>query len=119
MPAYLLATREDHIAPAASVFRGALLFGGKVRYVLAGAGHTAGVVNPPARRKYSYWTGGRPLGTLEQWTANAVEAEGSWWPDWFAWIEAQASARAPRRMPGEGTLTPICDAPGTYVRIRS
>ena len=119
VPVYLLATREDHIAPATSVFRGALLFGGKVRYVLAGAGHTAGVVNPPARRKYSYWTGGRPLGTLEQWTANAVETEGSWWPDWFAWIEAQASARAPRRMPGEGALTPICDAPGTYVRIRS
>ena len=116
IPTYFLAAKEDHIAPAASVFRGALLFGGPVRYVLAGSGHTAGVINPPAKQKYSYWTGGRPFGTLERWTERAAETKGSWWPDWFTWLESQAPDKVPARTPGQGALTAICDAPGTYVR---
>ncbi len=119
VPTYVLATQEDHIAPAASVFRGAMLFGGAMRYVLAGAGHTAGVVNPPAQRKYAFWTGDRPVGTLEQWRAGAVETEGSWWPDWLAWTEVQAPKRVPLRVPGDRCLPPLCDAPGSYVRVRS
>ena len=118
VPTYFLAAREDHIAPAASVFRGALLFGGPVRYVLAGSGHIAGVINPPHKPKYSYWTSGRPFGTLEQWTDKAAETPGSWWPDWLAWVEAQAPQKVAARTPGDGRLAPICDAPGEYVRVR-
>ena len=101
------------------MYRGATMFGGPVRYVLAGAGHTAGVVNPPGRRKYAYRAGGRPFGTLDDWVSRSVEVEGSWWPDWFAWVEAQAAERVPPRVPGEGGLAPLCDAPGEYVRVRS
>ena len=118
-PTYFLAAKDDHIAPAASVFRGALLFGGPVRYVLAGSGHIAGVINPPSKAKYSYWTSGRPHGSLEQWTAFAAETKGSWWPDWFAWVEGQAPRKVPARTPGDGRLAPICDAPGEYVRVRN
>ncbi len=119
LPSYFLAAKEDHIAPAASVFRGALLFGGPVRYVLAGSGHIAGVVNPPSKSKYQYWTGPRPAGTLAEWSAEAVETPGSWWPDWFAWIEEQAPQRVPARRPGEGRLRALGDAPGDYVRVKS
>ncbi len=119
VPTYFLAARDDHIAPAASVFRGALLFGGPVRYVLAGSGHIAGVINPPSKAKYSYWTSGRPFGSLEEWTAFAAETKGSWWPDWFAWVEGQAPRKVSARIPGDGRLAPICDAPGEYVRVKN
>jgi polyhydroxyalkanoate synthase len=118
-PIYNLATREDHIAPAKSVFLGAQYFGGPVRFVLSGSGHIAGVVNPVAKAKYQYWLGGRPEGELEDWMANATEHGGSWWPDWLAWIVAQNVERVPARKPGNGKLKPIEDAPGSYVRVRS
>ena len=119
IPIYNLATREDHIAPAKSVFVGSKFFGGDVKYVLAGSGHIAGVVNPPARQKYQYWTGGKPgTGTLEAWIAKAKEHPGSWWPDWLAWIKKQDGATVPARTPGGGKLQPIEDAPGSYVKVR-
>ena len=119
VPIYQLATREDHIAPAQSVFTGAKIFGGEVRFVLAGSGHIAGIVNPAARPKYQYWTGPRPEGAYEDWLQQAEEHPGTWWPDWIAWLEAQASAKVPARTPGAGKLAPLCDAPGTYVKIRA
>jgi polyhydroxyalkanoate synthase len=119
IPIYNLATREDHIAPAKSVYLGSSAFGGPMRYVLAGSGHIAGVVNPPAKNKYQYWTGSKPRGEdVETWIASAEEHPGSWWPDWFAWIKAQAPAKLPARQPGGGVLTPIEDAPGSYVKMR-
>ena len=118
-PIFNLATREDHIAPALSVFEGSRKFGGPVDYVLAGSGHIAGVVNPPAKPKYGYWTGGPVRGRLEDWIAAATENKGSWWPYWFSWIEAQAPERVPARIPGEGALPSLAPAPGTYVRIKS
>jgi polyhydroxyalkanoate synthase len=118
-PIYNLATREDHIAPARSVLKGSALFGGPVTFVLAGSGHIAGVVNPPYKPKYQYWTGGKLAGTLDEWLASAKETPGSWWPHWFQWVEAQAQARVPAREPGEGKLKALCDAPGTYVKERS
>jgi polyhydroxyalkanoate synthase len=119
VPIYNLATREDHIAPAQSVFLGSKFFGGPVRYVLAGSGHIAGVINPPAKQKYQYWTGGKAgRGKLESWLAKAKEHPGSWWPDWLAWIKQQDDATAPARAPGGGTLKPIEDAPGSYVKVR-
>jgi len=119
VPVYDLAAREDHIAPARSVFNGAKFFGGPVRYVMSGSGHIAGVVNPADKPKYQFWTGGSPEGTFEDWVAAAKETPGSWWVDWIAWVTAQAPARIPAREVGAGKLTPICDAPGEYVRVKA
>jgi polyhydroxyalkanoate synthase len=119
-PLYNLATREDHIAPAESVFLGSKYFGGPVTFVLAGSGHIAGVVNPPGRHKYQYWTGGKAgTGTVESWLKQATEHPGSWWPHWLEWIKAQDATEVPARQPGDGALTPIEDAPGRYVRVRA
>ncbi|RIK85967.1 MAG: class I poly(R)-hydroxyalkanoic acid synthase [Hyphomicrobiales bacterium] len=118
IPIYNLATREDHIAPARSVFVGSGHFGGEVEYVMAGSGHIAGVVNPPSLGKYQHWTGGKPVGTFEDWVAKATENPGSWWPHWQAWIERQDGAKVDARKVGGGKLKPLADAPGEYVRVR-
>jgi polyhydroxyalkanoate synthase len=118
IPVYNLAAREDHIAPARSVFLGCKSFGGDVEYVMAGSGHIAGVVNPPAANKYQYWTGGKPEGAFEDWVAQATENPGSWWPHWHAWIERQDGSKVKARKVGKGPLKAIADAPGDYVRVR-
>src|SRR6478672_3679392 len=119
VPIYNLATREDHIAPAKSVLLGSKFFGGPVRFVLSGSGHIAGVVNPPEKQKYQYWTGAKPRNAdLDGWLAKAKEHPGSWWPDWLAWLRKQSSAEAPARVPGDSKLKPIEDAPGSYVKVR-
>ena len=114
IPVYELAAKEDHIAPARSAFNGAKSLGGPVRYVMAGSGHIAGVVNPPSKPKYQYWTDGPVEGEFEDWVKRAKETPGSWWPDWLAWLTAQASEKVPARTPGDGKLKPIGDAPGEY-----
>jgi polyhydroxyalkanoate synthase len=119
IPIYDLAAREDHIAPAKSVFVGAQYFGGPVKYVMAGSGHIAGVVNPAEKPKYQFWSGGPPKGAFEDWVAAAQETPGSWWPDWIKWIDAQAPERVPAREPGSPKHPPIVDAPGDYVRMKS
>jgi polyhydroxyalkanoate synthase len=119
IPIYNLATREDHIAPAQSVFTGSQCFGGPVEHVVAGSGHIAGVVNPPAKVKYQYWTGGPPEGRYADWLAQAQEHPGSWWPHWFSWLEAQAPKTVAAREPGGGKLAPLADAPGTYVKVKA
>ncbi len=119
VPIYNLATREDHIAPPKSVLLGCKFFGGPVRFVMSGSGHIAGVVNPPAKNKYQYWTGQRPRNAdLDGWLAKAKEYPGSWWPDWLVWLTRQGPTEVPARVPGEGALKAIEDAPGSYVRIR-
>jgi polyhydroxyalkanoate synthase len=119
MPVYNLAAREDHIAPAKSVFFGSSFFGGPVRFVLSGSGHIAGVVNPVAKGKYQFWTGTQPAGAdFDHWLKAATEHHGSWWPDWLAWLKEQDAQEVPARQPGGGRLKPIEDAPGSYVRMR-
>ncbi|OHV85182.1 poly(3-hydroxyalkanoate) polymerase subunit PhaC [Ensifer sp. LCM 4579] len=118
IPIYNLATKEDHIAPAKSVFLGSQLFGGKVTFVLSGSGHIAGVVNPPDKNKYQFWTGGPAKGDLEAWFDKAKETPGSWWPHWQQWIEQLDDRRVPARKAG-GPLNAIEDAPGSYVRDRA
>ena len=119
VPIYNLATREDHIAPAKSAFLGSKFFGGPVKYVLAGSGHIAGVVNPPSKKqKYQYWTGDDPLGSLDKWIEKATEHPGSWWPDWIDWIRKQDGATVAPRAPGSATYKPIEDAPGSFVKVR-
>jgi polyhydroxyalkanoate synthase len=117
IPIYELFTKEDHIAPAASVFRGSKLFGGSVRHVMAGSGHIAGVVNPPAKKKYQYWSGGK-TGSLAEWQATAKETAGSWWPDWTKWLAAYSGPKIPARDPAAGPLRVIEAAPGSYVKSR-
>lgn len=119
IPVYNLATREDHIAPAPSVFLGSQCFGGPVEHVVSGSGHIAGVVNPPSKAKYQYWTGGPPKGSYEAWLEKAEEHPGSWWPHWFAWLESQAPKKVAAREPGGGKLEPLADAPGTYVKVKA
>ena len=116
LPVYELATREDHIAPAASVYLGARLLGGPTQYVMAGSGHIAGVVNPPEKVKYQYWTNAKLPPTFEKWQATATEHPGSWWPHWIEWLRGQSGDTVPARVPGEG-LKVIEDAPGSYVRV--
>ena len=118
-PVYHLATREDHIAPARSVYTGATFFGGPVRFVLAGSGHIAGVVNPASKPKYQFWSGPPVAGSFESWLQEATETPGTWWNDWIGWLTAQAPDRVPAREPGGGKLVPICDAPGDYVRVKA
>ncbi len=117
VPIYNLAAREDHIAPARSVFAGCRYFGGPVEYVMAGSGHIAGVVNPPSAAKYQFWSGGRPVGDFDQWVAKAKETADSWWPHWQAWIEKLDRERVPARKPGERTEI-LGEAPGEYVKTQ-
>ena len=120
LPIYNLATREDHIAPARSVLFGSQFFGGPVTFVLAGSGHIAGVINPPAAGKYQYWTGGEPTGSdVDRWLAGASEHPGSWWPHWHAWLASHDARTVPARTIGGGRLEPIEDAPGSYVKVKS
>ena len=119
IPMYVLSSREDHIAPVRGVFKGAKCFGGPVRFVTAGSGHIAGVVNPADKPKYQFWTDGPPEGDFESWLAAAKETPGSWWPDWIKWIAAQAPEKVLARKPGEGKLKAIGDAPGEYVRVKA
>ncbi|RMF00239.1 MAG: alpha/beta fold hydrolase, partial [Alphaproteobacteria bacterium] len=125
VPVYELATREDHIAPAESVFIGSKLFGGPVRFVLAGSGHIAGVVNPPHKNKYQYWRVKKSKledhdpHTLQEWMELATEYPGSWWNDWRKWLEKRSGGKVPARRPGDGGLPVIEDAPGSYVKVRS
>jgi polyhydroxyalkanoate synthase subunit PhaC len=119
IPVYELATKEDHIAPARSAFTGAKCFGGPVRYVMAGSGHIAGVVNPPGKPKYQFWTDGPPEGKFEDWVAKAKETPGSWWPDWLAWLTSQMPDKVPARKPGGAKLKPLGDAPGDYVQVKA
>ena len=118
IPIYNLATKEDHIAPPRSVFLGSSSFGGKVTYVLSGSGHIAGVVNPPDKGKYQFWTGGAPKGEFDDWFKAAKETPGSWWPHWHQWIEKLDKRRVPARKPG-GPLNSLEEAPGSYVRARA
>ncbi len=119
LPVYNLAARDDHNAPLKSVFRIGRFLGGETKLVVAGSGHIAGVINPPQAKKYQYWTNGAEAENLEDWLEGATEHAGSWWPDWFEWIAARSGEKIPAPQPGGGKLTPLEDAPGSYVRVRA
>jgi polyhydroxyalkanoate synthase len=119
-PCYFLSACEDHIAPWRSTFAGAGLFKGPVRFVLSGSGHIAGVVNPPAAKKYGYRTSrSRPRGDAEAWLESASHKEGSWWPNWQKWVSKFAGTKVKARKPGAKKAFPVLeDAPGSYASKR-
>ncbi|MGO9544112.1 MAG: PHA/PHB synthase family protein [Rhodomicrobium sp.] len=120
IPIYELATKEDHIAPAQSVLIGSKFFSGPVRFVLAGSGHIAGVINPPSKAKYMHWIledgDVKALPSVEAFISRAQEFAGSWWPDYSKWLGGLSGGQVPAREPGGGVLEPIEDAPGSYVK---
>ncbi len=118
-PAYLLATKEDHISPWVSCYPATQLFAGPLRFVLGASGHIAGVINPPAAEKYCYWTGEPYPPEPEAWLEGATRHEGSWWPDWTKWLAKKAGPKVPARQPGDGKLKALEDAPGSYVKARA
>ncbi len=118
-PAYFISTVEDHIAPWKTTYLGAKYLGGPVRFVLGGSGHIAGIVNPPAAKKYHYWTNEALPQTPEQWFEGAAQRPGSWWEDWQAWMDARNGGdKVPARVPGDGGLKVLEDAPGSYAMLR-
>jgi len=118
-PIYVQSSKEDHIAPYRSVYKGARLFGGPVNFMMAGSGHIAGVINHPDAKKYQHWTNPALPPTVEEWMAGAVEHPGSWWPNWAEWLKARSGAQVAARDPARGPLPPIEDAPGSYVKVKS
>ena len=118
IPLYFASTLEDHIAPWKSTYAGAKLFPGKVRFVLGGSGHIAGIVNPPVANKYGYWTNEKLAATPQAWLDAATQHPGSWWTDWAQWVESHAGDKVAARAPGKGKLKAIEDAPGSYVKLR-
>ena len=120
-PTYIQAGREDHIAPAESVWRATRHFKGPLTFLLAGSGHIAGVVNPPSANKYQYWTGDSNAGSLKEFVEGATEHPGSWWPHWLQWLESQDGKKVPamgKRKPGGKGDSVVEDAPGSYVKTR-
>jgi len=121
VPAYVQAGKEDHIAPSESVWRITRYFRGDITFLLAGSGHIAGVVNPPAAGKYQYWTGDSHAPSLAKFIEGATEHPGSWWPHWLEWLTSQGDAKVPaagKRIPGAKGDKVIEDAPGRYVKTR-
>jgi polyhydroxyalkanoate synthase subunit PhaC len=121
-PCYIQAGREDHIAPAKSVWKIRDHFKGPMKFVLAGSGHIAGVVNPPVMQKYQYWLNDDPKAdTLESFIEGATETKGSWWPNWLEWLQTHDKKTVKAdgaRIPGGGKMPAIEDAPGRYVKTR-
>lgn len=119
IPVFVQSSKEDHIAPYRSVFRGAKLFGGPVTFMMAGSGHIAGVINPPGANKYQHWINEQTCESLETWQAGAKEFPGSWWPYWGEWLKARSGDQVPARDPSKGKLKPLEDAPGSFVLVKS
>ncbi len=119
IPVYLQASKDDHIAPYRSVYKSTQLFGGPVRFMCAGSGHIAGVINHPDAQKYMYWTNDSAPHSVEDWWADAEEHAGSWWPDWHGWLSKRSGKKVPARHPGDGKLDIIEPAPGSYVKVKS
>ncbi|MGI9335359.1 MAG: PHA/PHB synthase family protein [Gammaproteobacteria bacterium] len=117
-PTYIVSTKEDHIAPWGSTYAATQLYTGPVRFVLGASGHIAGVINPPSANKYGYWTGDELPEDPQTWFEGAEAHEGSWWTDWAGWVKRYNGAKVAARIPGDGDLPVLEDAPGSYVKVR-
>ncbi len=111
VPCHFISTKEDHIAPWVATFDGSQFLGGDVTFTLAGSGHIAGIINPPAKKKYGYWTNNKSAKSAEEWLKNASESQGSWWPHWQKWVTGLSGEKVTARKVAKG----IEAAPGSYV----
>ncbi len=120
-PTFILSTKEDHIAPWKSTYAATQLYKGPVKFALAASGHIAGVVNPPAAKKYNHWINNAETlpASPDDWLAGAEAQPGSWWPEWQKWVSAFSNGTVPARKPGDHKVKPLADAPGSYVKVRS
>jgi polyhydroxyalkanoate synthase len=119
LPAYVLATREDHIVPWRTAYETTQLINGDKRFVLGASGHVAGVINPASKNKRSYWTGESVPASADGWLSNAAEKPGSWWNDWSEWLARRGGGRIKARLQlGTAEFKPLEPAPGTYVKHR-
>jgi polyhydroxyalkanoate synthase len=118
-PTYIVATKEDHIAPWRSCYPGTRAFAGPTKFVLGTSGHIAGIVNAPAANKYAYWTNAKLPQDPAEWLEGATQHAGSWWPDWGRWLARHGGKKVPARQPGAGKLASLEDAPGSYVKVRA
>ena len=121
MPIYLQSARRTIISrrSARSTKPRSCSTAADLRFIMAGIGHIAGVINPPSAKKYQYWTNEKLPATIEEWQAGAMEHPGSWWPDWDAWLSKRSGPKVPARKPGDGKLKPLGNAPGSYVKIKA
>lgn len=117
VPSYFLAAKDDHIVPWISCYRGQTLFAGPVKFILASSGHVAGVVNPPEKKKYGYYTNSKKTKTPEAYLSSATFHEGSWWDDWAKWLSKYAGEQRPAKELNLNEHTIIEDAPGSYVKV--
>jgi polyhydroxyalkanoate synthase subunit PhaC len=120
IPVYIQASKDDHIAPYRSVYKATQLYGGPVRFMMAGSGHIAGVINHPDAKKYQHWLNDTKTNppNVDDWIKGATEYPGSWWDDWDKWLSAKSGPKVPARKPGDGKLKVIEPAPGSYVKKR-
>ena len=118
-PAFLLSTKEDHIAPWKSTYAATQIYQGPVKFVLSASGHIAGVINPPGKSKYGHWENAKLPKSADEWLAGAKYADGSWWPTWEKWIGKYAGGEVDARQPGDGKLKVLEDAPGSYVLAKA
>jgi polyhydroxyalkanoate synthase len=116
-PAYVLATREDHIVPWRTAYASMRLLKGRIRFVLAASGHIAGVINPASKNRRNYWLNDLQEDDPERWLADAASQKGSWWPHWSAWLAPFGGVQvaAPDALGGNG-YREIEAAPGRYVK---
>jgi polyhydroxyalkanoate synthase len=115
-PAYILSTRDDHIAPWRTTYAATQLFAGPTRFVLGNSGHIAGVINPPTKEKYGYRFSSNTPADPDAWFERATERPGSWWPDWTGWLSRYAGGEVPARQPGSKDYPSLEPAPGSYVK---
>jgi len=119
-PVYLYGSREDHIVPWESAYASTQILSGPKRYVLGASGHIAGVINPPQKKKRSYWTNDQLDTDANQWLEGTTEHPGSWWTDWSDWLKQHAGKEiAAPKTPGNKTYKPIEPAPGRYVKQKA
>jgi polyhydroxyalkanoate synthase len=118
VPSFFLSTHEDHITPWKSSYAGGQMLKGPLTFTLASSGHIAGIINPPAANKYWYWTSDKEVKEPDVWLNSASRVAGSWWPSWGQWYSQLNADKVPFRDPTKGSLKPIEEAPGAYVKMR-
>lgn len=119
VPAFVYASREDHIVPWKTAFASTRLLGGDVRFVLGGSGHIAGVINPPAKKKRNHWVGG-VVSDAERWLDQAQDMPGSWWPAWVSWLNRYGGRKvAAPKSAGNRRYPALEPAPGRYVKAKA